>query len=100
MAKVRMHEGENIFVGGVSFLENVYDTLEQYPEDEVLELDLCNFYLDSYLIGMLLAVYASCKKRGKTLKLENLSPQSMKVITLSGLADVLGIEHTETEHAV
>ncbi len=95
MATVKMREGENEFVGGVVFHKRVKRILETQPVGSILTLDLSNFYLDSSVIGTLLAIHASCVKKGCKMELINISPQTHKIITLSGLDRILELKSEE-----
>jgi anti-anti-sigma factor len=91
MAKVVMREGENDFVGGLVFHKRVKSMMEELPSSEEIVIDLNNLYIDSSLIGTLLALHTSCRKAGRAFKVKNVSEQSMKVLKLSGIDAVLDI---------
>jgi anti-anti-sigma factor len=91
MALVRMLEGENDFAGGVEFHKRAKRALDTLQEDESITLDLGGFYLDSSLVGTLLAIHISCKKKNVKMELTNISLQTLKILELSGLSKALGI---------
>jgi len=92
-----MREGENEFVGGIVFHKRAKRILETLPVGSTLTIDLNNFYLDSSVIGTLLAIHASCRKQGCGMELVNISEQTHKIIALSGLDKVLEIKNGATE---
>jgi anti-anti-sigma factor len=96
MSTVKMHEGENEFVGGIVFHKRAKRILETLPVGSKLTLDLNNYYLDSSVIGTLLAIHASCLKKGCEMELINISPQTLKIVSLSGLDKILDINPSET----
>jgi anti-anti-sigma factor len=65
--------------------------LDTLQEDESITLDLGGFYLDSSLVGTLLAIHISCKKKNVKMELTNISLQTLKILELSGLSKALGI---------
>jgi anti-anti-sigma factor len=91
MAKVVMREGENDFVGGLVFHKRVKSMMEELPSAEEIVIDLNDLYIDSSLIGTLLALHTSCRKSSRPFKIMNVSEPSMKVLKLSGIDSVLDI---------
>jgi anti-anti-sigma factor len=91
MAKVTMREGENDFVGGLVFHKRVKNLMEELPKEEEIIVDLNNYYIDSSLIGTLLALHASCCKGDRAFKVTGVSEASAKVLRLSGIDKVLTI---------
>ena len=96
MSTVKMREGENEFVGGIVFHKRAKRILETLPVGSKLTLDLNNYYIDSSVIGTLLAIHASCRKKGCEMELKNISPQTHRMITLSGLDKILDIKPEDT----
>lgn len=97
MPKITMKKGENDFIGGIVFHKRVVSMLEDSPDDETLVIDLNDLYLDSSVIGTLLAIHTSCNKKGRDLVLENVSSATMKVLKATGLQSVLRIPQNEVE---
>ncbi|HPI76077.1 MAG TPA: STAS domain-containing protein [bacterium] len=91
MALVRMLEGENDFAGGVEFHKRAKRALDSLPSGESITLDLGGFYLDSSLVGTLLAIHVSCAKRNVKMEITNISQQTLKILELSGLSRALGL---------
>jgi len=91
MAKVVMRDGENDFVGGLVFHKRVKGMMEELPAGEEVIIDLNNLFIDSSLIGTLLALHTSCRKKDRPFRVMNVSEQSMKVLKLSGIDVVLDI---------
>ena len=91
MAKIMMREGENEFVGGLVFHKRVKSLLDELPSGEDVIIDLNNLYIDSSLIGTLLALHTTCCKQNRTLKIQNVSEHSITVLKLSGIDKVLNI---------
>jgi len=91
MAKVVMREGENDFVGGLVFHKRVKGMMEELPGGEEVIVDLNNLYIDSSLIGTLLALHTSCRKTSRPFRVMHVSEPSMKVLKLSGIDAVLDI---------
>ncbi len=89
MPEIVMNEGENEFVGGMVFHRRVKQLVEDAPESEPVTIDLNNLYLDSSVIGTLLAIHTTCHKSGRKLIFTNISKQTHKILELTGLADVL-----------
>jgi anti-anti-sigma factor len=92
MAKIRMRDGENEFVGGLVFHKRVKALMDELPKGEELIIDLNNMYIDSSLIGTLLALHTTCCKQNREFKITNVSEHSMTVLKLSGIDRVLRIE--------
>ncbi len=97
MPKITMKKGENDFIGGIVFHKRVVSLLEDSPEDEMLTIDLSNLYLDSSVIGTLLAIHTSCNKKNRELVIENVSDATMRVLSATGLQCVLNIPGKDTE---
>ena len=91
-----MREGENEFVGGIVFHKRAKRILDTLPVGSKLTLDLNNYYIDSSVIGTLLAIHASCRKKGCEMELKNISPQTNRMITLSGLDKILDLKPEDT----
>ena len=91
MAKVVMRQGENDFVGGLIFHKRVKSLIEDLPKDEEIIVDLNRLFIDSSMIGTLLALHTSCRKNNRRFKVMNLSEEALKVLKLSGLHNVLEI---------
>ena len=91
MAKIRMRDGENEFVGGLVFHKRVKALLDELPSGEELIIDLNDLYIDSSLIGTLLALHTSCRKSSRPFRVMHVSEPSMKVLKLSGIDAVLDI---------
>jgi anti-anti-sigma factor len=91
MAKVVMRDGENDFVGGLVFHKRVKGMMEDLPPGEDILVDLNGLFIDSSLIGTLLALHTSCRKDNRPFKVMNVSEHSLKVLKLSGLENVLEI---------
>lgn len=99
MALVKMHEGENEFVGGIVFHQRVRSIINEQNSGLKHTIDLNNLYLDSSVIGTLLAIHASCRRKGCDMELINISPQTRKIIKLCGLDKVIEIETGKPESA-
>jgi anti-anti-sigma factor len=97
MSTVRMREGENEFVGGIVFHKRAKIILESLPVGSKLTIDLNNYYLDSSVIGTLLAIHASCRKKNCDMELINISPQTLRIMKLSGLDRILELKPDEKE---
>ena len=91
MAKVVMRQGENDFVGGLIFHKRVKSLMEELPSQEEIVVDLNRLFIDSSMIGTLLALHTSCRKHNRRFKIMNLSEDALKVLKLSGLHNVLEI---------
>lgn len=91
MAKIRMRDGENEFVGGLVFHKRVKALLDELPAGEELIIDLNDLYIDSSLIGTLLALHTTCCKQNRAFKVTNVSEHSMTVLRLSGIDRVLQV---------
>lgn len=101
MRKVVMKDGENDFVGGMIFHKRVKRILDTMTTEKVLIIDLNQLYLDSSVIGTLLAIYTTCKKKDIAMKLKNLSVETKTVLTITGiivLMDIVEDEHTGEAH--
>ncbi len=92
MSVVRMRKGENEFVGGIVFHKRVKKIIDELVSSSKLTIDLNGLYLDSSVIGTLLAIHASCRRKDCELELINISLQTRKIIHLSGLDKILEIE--------
>lgn len=97
MRKVVMKDGENDFVGGMIFHKRVKRVIESMLEEKELLLDLNNLYLDSSVIGTLLAIRTTCMKNKIALKLKNISTETRKVLSITGVINLLEVVTDETE---
>lgn len=97
MRKVVMKDGENDFVGGMIFHKRVKRIMETMTSEKALVIDLNHLYIDSSVIGTLLAIFTSCKKKGIELKLKNLSDETKNVLSITGVITLMEIIEEETD---
>jgi len=97
MKKVTMRNGENDFIGGMIFHKRVKRVIDMMEPDEELAIDLSGLYLDSSVIGTLLAIFTTCKKKQIPMRIVNLSDESCKVLTITGVINILNVERTKGE---
>lgn len=99
MRKVVMKDGENDFVGGMIFHKRVKRILDTMTTEKALVLDLNKLYLDSSVIGTLLAIYTTCKKKGIAMRLKNLSEETKNVLSITGVITLMDIVEQDSEGA-
>jgi len=92
-----MPESLNDFIGGVIFHKRAKEVMEEMNSGESLVVDLNNLWVDSSIIGTLLAILTSCQKKGIKFYIENMSPETRKVIEVTGLGNLLVDHETRQE---
>ena len=61
--------------------------------DKEIEIDLSNVdYIDSSGVGVLISLLKLQKNKGKTVKINKVSPKVLNVLKLSSLSDVFNLE--------
>lgn len=96
MRKVVMKDGENDFVGGMIFHKRVKRIMDTMTDEKALVIDLNQLYIDSSVIGTLLAIFTTCKKREIDMKLKNLSEETKNVLSITGVITLMDIVEDET----
>ncbi len=91
MAKVKMLENENEYAGGSEFHKRAKRTVDKLRVGSKLTLDLDGYYLDSCVIGIIISIYTACVKKDIDMELVNMSPETHKIFSLSGLDKIIDI---------